>query len=276
MVSRIFKCLVILLVFCACFCVVSTCFADKHDKEGKTGTDRLMDGNYKLIIGGTRSFPKLSRANRDVHAVEAQLREFGPDVEDFEDWGDVWTGTVGGGLQKKVELKDIIFWLGIYGYYSQGPIETRQRVDSIFAVPMVYDFEQKYQLIGIEAELWMEVFRYKRLTGIVGGDASYNWFKADTELELEFEGLGTNRSVDANFKDEDAGFGITVALEFDITKHFGLNIAGRYDWIKFTGDNHVSDITNSPLGTTTSIYDQRSTVDLTGPSIGIYFISRFW
>jgi hypothetical protein len=55
-------------------------------------------GDWRITVGGTYSRPKLTKANRDIHSVESQLRQTAPGVEKFEDWDDIFKGTVRMGI----------------------------------------------------------------------------------------------------------------------------------------------------------------------------------
>jgi hypothetical protein len=112
-----------IIVFAVCVSV-SVCLAEetpgkpKDDvSENKTTSEkdslispsgsRINIQDWSITLGGTCSRPKLTKANRDIHAVESQLRQTAPGVEKFEDWDDIYKGTIRIGISRKLDIKNV-------------------------------------------------------------------------------------------------------------------------------------------------------------------------
>lgn len=229
--------------------------------------------DYKILTGATYSWPKLKAANRDIHLIEGELKALAPGVKKFEDWDDVYTGVAGIGVQRKFQ-KDI--WAGLYISAAKGPVKTSQKgLDTVLGVPMDYKFKQEYNLYGLEASLSKEILKKNKFITLLGGAVSYNYFKSDSKLETNIPAIMTQRTVNADFKDNELGVALFGSIEYDITPKWGIIFSGRYDWLKFKAKTDINDTTTTPLKQTQIKYKQNSEVDLTGPSLGLYLKYNF-
>jgi len=235
-------------------------------------------GGWRISFGGTYARPKLKKANKDIHAVESQLRETAPGVEKFEDWDDIFKGTMGIGVSRKIDINGFKVWPNFYFAYGSGYVETKQNdLPTIYAVPMNYRFKQTYEFYQFNLGAFAELFEWKGFSATLGGYLTYGLLSSDTNFSTIIPALNIARHVQGNFREGAFGYAAACFLYYDLPfwKGFGVSVSARYDWLKFKGPTRIDDYQNSPLGTTLLNYNQHSVSDMTGPSAFIGITYRF-
>lgn len=232
--------------------------------------------DWRITLGGTYAKPKLTKANRDVHAVESQLRQIAPTIEKFEDWDDIYKGTIGIGISRKVDIKGLKLWPDFFAAFGTGSIQTKQSgVPTIYTVPMNYSFKQTYEFYQFNLGAFAELFDWKGFSATLGGYLTYGLLGAYTDFSTNIPAAGSSRYVKGDFWEDAFGFAAVCNLyyEFSFLKGFGVSAALRYDWLKFKGPTKVDDFQRSPAGTAFLNYKQDSVSDMTGPSgfFGIFY-----
>jgi hypothetical protein len=227
-------------------------------------------------VGATLSNPLLRRANADIHAIEDEVRQLAPGVKTFEDWDDVYTGTVGAGLEKTVDIMGVPTGVGVFIAYAKGDVNTRENnLDTVLGAPLDYDFKQTYELTRFEINVSPEIFKTENWRGALGAYLSYNLFKSDSELNSSIAAFGINRNATMDFEDDAIGYGIGLELEVKLQKlasflkNWSLMTTARYDWTTFKDDAEIRDTTSTTFGSQTEVYKLQTEVDTTGEAFGI-------
>jgi hypothetical protein len=232
--------------------------------------------NYKLLIGITRSYPKLKSANQEIKNAGKELSLISNQVKDFETWDDVYTGLFGIGIQKKFEFLGKNIWPAIYASYGSGSVNTSQKnISTIFGSNMDYDFKQTYTMYAIEGSLSVELFKYKKLTALLGGAMSYNYFESKTDFDMKIPLLHMEQNIYGKFKDNQIGLAVFVDFDYEINDKFDISAMARYDWLKFKGNTPLTEINKTPYGNIVNNTNQSTIVDVSGPSIGIFLKYKF-
>ena len=255
----------------------SVVFSEKDLPTGSSGK-RIDIRDWRITLGGTYSRPKLTRANRDIHAVESQLRQTAPSVEKFEDWDDILKGTFRIGISRKLDLKGLKLWPDFYIAYGSGYVETKQSsLPTIYAVPMDYRFKQTYAFYQFNLGAFAELFEWKSFSASLGGYLTYGLLSADTNFTTNIPALSAMRHVKGHFREGAFGYAAVCNFYYELPffKGLGLTAAARYDWLKFKGPTKIDDYQSSPLGSTLLNYNQYSVSDMTGPSGFIGITYRF-
>lgn len=251
--------------------------SEKDSSTGSLGKETDI-GGWRISFGGTYARPKLKKANKDIHAVESQLRETAPGVEKFEDWDDILKGTMGIGISRKIDINGFKVWPNFYFAYGSGYVETKQNdLPTIYAVPMNYRFRQTYEFYQFNLGAFAELFEWKGFSATLGGYLTYGLLGSDTNFSTIIPALNTARHVKGSFREGAFGYAAACFLYYDLPfwKDFGVSVSARYDWLKFKGPTRIDDYQNSPLGTTLLNYNQHSVSDMTGPSAFIGLTYRF-
>ncbi len=236
------------------------------------GASRDEGRHWSFVLGGSYAWPKLSRANRDIHAVEAELKKVAPTVKRFEDWDDIDKGTLSAGLHRRIEWKGLVLWPNVTVAYGKGGVSTsEQNVNTVLAVPMSYRFRQDYTFWLGELGLFLEVLHLKRISVLAGGYFLYGILQSDSMLRARIPLAGTTRYGEGTFREGAFGAAAEVAFVYNLpfAERISLRLAGRYDWLRFAGPTRVSETQTTPLGATAITYHRRTVSDITGP--GVFF-----
>lgn len=232
--------------------------------------------NWKLSIGGTRSFPQLREANADIHAVEAEIAQVAPGTKRFEDWGDVYTGSFDVSLGRRVILWRRAFWIEPTYSYARGAVETDQDgLPTAMGGLLAYRFRQEYELSRFEVGLTCDAVESEFVRLNVGIFPGLNVFRSDTDLNTDIGDGALTRTADGAFDDTAPSIGLGAALEFPLTRSLSLIGSTRYDWARLEGDADISDAQSVGGLASASTYKQHSVVDLSGYVYGAYLSVRF-
>lgn len=238
-------------------------------------------GDWEMHVGITRSWPKQEMANDYIHFIENELRPIAPEIKTFEDWDDVYTGSISIGIGKNCRMPvfgKIINAKPVLAYaYANGEITTRQSdLTTLYSVPMSYQFRQEYTFSRIEAGMEFDIFKSGPITGLIAGYLSYNWFESDTDLNTDLNVLGTQK-VNGSFKERDIGYSTAFHLKYELPILTGWSLLGscRYEWLILRDAAKINEIQHSPEGITSNSYKMPFEVDLSGPVLGMFLNKAF-
>lgn len=278
-------CLVILFTFT--FLILSVLNLTSVNAEQMLGPKKDLrakpqkEPEWELHAGITRSWPSQKAANDYVHVIEDQMRQVAQGVRRFEDWNDVYTGTVSIGIGKKSKIplwrKSIPVKHVASFSYGNGDINTRQsNLPSFFGVPMTYHFNQEYTFYRLEGGIEVDVFNMGPISSVVAGYISYNWFESDTHLDVNLDPV-ESQTLRGRFKKSDFGYTAAFFIRYRLPVGSGWSIltAFRYDWLNMKDDTDITQVQSSPLGSTSTRYAMPFEVDLTGPVAGMFINKEF-
>ena len=252
---------IIFFVFCLNFFIVNNSLAD-----------------YQIFIGITNSFPNLGESNREIHAVEEQLRSLAPDTKTFEDWHDVYTGSLSFGVSKKMKIFGFSLWPTLSCAYANGNVYTSQKnLKTLIGMPLSYKFDQEYTYWSVNLAIMSELFRHGNFVWKFLTQASINWLTSDTSLKSSIGNGMRIQKITASFKDTEPGFTLGTTVEYNFYKYFGLMFSGEYSWCRYKGYSKINDKTldNSALKINEYNYKKKSLVDTSGYILGLYLLFNF-
>lgn len=220
--------------------------------------------DWRVGISGSYAKPRLKKANQGIHDTELFLKDMSPEVKNFQDWSDVYNGTVNISIAKKVEFGGVTFWPEFMVSYAKGSVKTNQsNLTNFDSSLMNYDFKQSSDLILLNFGLFGEVYNSEKLSCEVGGYIIAGRNTSDTKFNMETSS-GDSEVMTAKFKEYAVGVAPAVRLNYKITNTFSAMLMGRYDFLNFKGDAEINDKISSAGDTQVFIYNQPDESDMTG------------
>ncbi len=233
-------------------------------------------GDYQLLLGASRSWPNLHESNRAIHSIEAEVRSLAPGAKVFEDWHDVYTGSVAIGVARKVCIYGVTLWPNLSLAWARGDVETSQSgLPTVYGVPLDYRFSQEYRLWAVETGVFWPVFARGPLVWSLAGYLSVNWLHSITSFNARALQMGYSRRGRGDFREMAPGVSIGTTLEYTFGRKVGALVSAKYQWCRFEGETTVQDSTRLPTGAVDLKYDQDTLVDTSGFVLGIYLNFHF-
>ncbi len=233
--------------------------------------------NYQVFVGGTKAWPNLGESNRAIHDVENELREMAPGVKTFEDWHDVYSGSVGIGIARRFRVYGRDVWPCLSVAYANGDVKSSQNgLPTYLGVPMSYSFRQEYTYWSLESGFLLSLLEWEGFVWKLQAYFSLNWLHSDTTFKLDIPHAGLSRRVDAEFDDMQPGYAIGTSVEYNFLSWLGVMVSARYNWCRYRGDTDTEDTTIvTGLVPATQKYSIDTLVDTSGLSVGGYLLINF-
>jgi len=110
--------------------------------------------------------------------------------------------------------------------------------------------EHNYSINSLEFGLDVEVFSWKRFTGIVGGRANLNQITSDIDYKLRFirDDFILTDVWSSSDSYEVAGAAFEAGLDYELSEKVSIGFRARYDWLVFVDSLRVPNCSTSPPG----------------------------
>ncbi|MBI5148899.1 hypothetical protein HZA33_04440, partial [Candidatus Pacearchaeota archaeon] len=244
--------------------------SDAKTPAQNQGTLKTEDQDWKVSLGISRSFPKLTAVNAEIKGIEAELRQLAPEVKPFETWKDVYTGLLG--LRAEKKISDNVkrnLWLGMTVAYGKGDVATHDSPMTVYGCPIKIDFKQQFKTLFLYPSIAYE--SKKKIAGFTPtffAGPDFAFLNADTNLYYHVLAAPGARTVQTLYKDKAVGAFVGLALERK--GKINAKLEFQYNWTKLRGNGTVIDSISGNIPATRPVE-----ADFSGPSYLLWLSKEF-
>lgn len=213
--------------------------------------NKLIDEVHFFHVNG---YPSLEYSNKTIKQINSQAGT------NLKDWNDVYKGSIA--LEAKKNLNKNLD-LGVLLEYSSGALKDEDTGSYGTWVKLYQDWD--VLVSGIN--LYYNFNKEGKFNPFIGGGVLY-YLKIDSKTKVDVSTSMFYEKIRSDFSSNGLGLGAFAGIEYNIAKHWSLDLLANYTWADFKEKIKVTD---SILGQ----YYLEAEANFTGPGIGLGVSYKF-